>query len=250
MTDDRERSASEVSRLVRGRFGITVSECTIKRARQKMGWKRRTMKYCQQVRVANRPKRLDFALQCITNREQFQDVIFTDETTVKIQNSTGFSFWKDGEEIVERPKPKHPYQVHVWAGISRRGPTGIHIFTGIMETTLLPFIQQYYPDGHRLMQDNDPKHVSRSTRQWMEERNVNHWVTPPESPDMNPIENIWAALKHHIRRRVKPRNQEELLNGIVEFWNGLTVEQCNKYIDHLYKVVPKVIEKDGNASGF
>lgn len=119
-----------------------------------------------------------------------------------------------------------------------------------METTLLPFIQQYYPDGHRLMQDNDPKHVSRSTRQWMEERNVNHWVTPPESPDMNPIENIWAALKHHIRRRVKPRNQEELLNGIVEFWNGLTVEQCNKYIDHLYKVVPKVIEKDGNASGF
>lgn len=110
MIDDRERSASEVSRLVRGRFGITVSECTIKRARQKMGWKRRTVKYCQQDRVANRPKRLDSALQCITNREQFQDVIFTDETTVKIQNSTGFSFWKDGEEIVERPKPKHPYQ--------------------------------------------------------------------------------------------------------------------------------------------
>lgn len=65
---------------------------------------------------------------------------------------------------------------------------------------------------------------------------------------MIPIKNIWAALKHHIRRRVKPRNQEELINGIVEFWNGLTVEQCKKYIDNLYKVVPKVNEKDGNAS--
>lgn len=73
-------------------------------------------------------------------------------------------------------------------------------------------------------------------------------ILPPESPDMIPIENIWAALKHHIRRRVKPRNQEELINGIVEFWNGLTVEQCKKYIDNLYKVVPKVNEKDGNAS--
>jgi hypothetical protein len=49
---------------------------------------------------------------------------------------------------------------------------------------------------------------------------------------------------------VKPCNQDELVDGIVDFWNGLTVEVCNKYIDHLYKVVPKVIEKDGNASGF
>lgn len=111
MTDDRERSAAEVSRLVQERFAVNVSESTIKRARQKMGWKRRAVKYCQQVRVVNRPKRLDFAIQCVQTNEQFHDVVFTDETTVKIQNSTNFSFWKDGEQISERPKPKHPYQV-------------------------------------------------------------------------------------------------------------------------------------------
>jgi hypothetical protein len=49
---------------------------------------------------------------------------------------------------------------------------------------------------------------------------------------------------------VKPRNQDELVDGIVDFWNGLTVEVCNKYICHLYKVVPKAIEKYGNTSGF
>jgi hypothetical protein len=63
-----------------------------------------------------------------------------------------------------KPRPKHPVKVHVWAGISMRGRTGIFIFSGIMdatmytdilETTLLPFLHDTYPDGHKFMQDND-----------------------------------------------------------------------------------------------
>lgn len=66
-------------------------------------------------------------------------------------------------------RPKHPTKVHVWAGISRRGRAGICIFEGIMkkelyvdilEKSLLPFIQSTYPDAHKFMQDNDPKHTS------------------------------------------------------------------------------------------
>ena len=66
-------------------------------------------------------------------------------------------------------RAKHPVKVHVWAGISHRGCTGICIFDGIMDAvlyvniigeTLLPFLEDIYPDGHRLMQDNDPKHTS------------------------------------------------------------------------------------------
>jgi hypothetical protein len=111
MSDDRERSASEVSRSVRQRFGVTVSDSAIKRAQQKLGWKRRAVIYCQQVLIANKPKRLELALRCMIMNEQFQDVVFTDETTVKIQNSLNYSFRKDGGEIRQRPKPKHPYQV-------------------------------------------------------------------------------------------------------------------------------------------
>lgn len=84
----------------------------------------------------------------------------------------------------------------------------------------------------------------------MENNGVNHWPTPPESPDLNPIENLWAVLKHHIRRKIKPRTQQELINGIKQFWEALTPNDCNKYIDHLFKVVPAVIEEEGAASGF
>ena len=84
----------------------------------------------------------------------------------------------------------------------------------------------------------------------MAENGVVWWKTPPESPDLNPIENIWHELKEYIRREIKPRNKQELKDGIVAFWRTVDVVKCNKYIDHLKKVIPKVIELNGNATGY
>lgn len=125
-----------------------------------------------------------------------------------------------------------------------------HLFVEILRETLLPFIQQVYPTGHRLMQDNDPKHTSLYARDFLEDNNVNWWKTPAESPDMNPIENLWHELKEFIRREVKPKTKDELVAGIECFWGTVTVEKCLKYINHLKKVIPKVIELNGDATGY
>ena len=100
---------------------------------------------------------------------------------------------------------------------------------------------------HRLWQD--PKHVSKSTQQWMKDNDIVWWPTPAESPDMNPIENLWASLKYYIRHRVKPSTKEELVEGILAFWKTVTPEVCNNYINHLYKVIPEVVRRNGAATG-
>lgn len=140
-----------------------------------------------------------------------------------------------------------------------RGRTGICIFSGIMdaamyteilEATLIPFLRDTYPDGHKFMQDNDPKHTSRLAKAYLQEKNINWWPTPPESPDLNPIENMWHELKEFLRREVKPKTKDELVGGIQQFWDTVTGEKCRKYIRHLHKVIPRIIELDGAATGY
>ena len=88
------------------------------------------------------------------------------------------------------------------------------------------------------------------TKQLMEEQGIMHWPTPPESPDLNPIENVWASMKYHIRSKVQPKNKEQLVEGIKQFWSTLTPEACQKYINHMFKVVPMVVQRQGMASGY
>jgi len=75
-------------------------------------------------------------------------------------------------------------------------------------------------------------------------------VLPLESPDLNLIELVWGSLKQFLRNRYKPKNLEELKAGIETLWVSLMPQICQKYIGHLKKVIPKVIEVNGAPSGY
>ena len=100
------------------------------------------------------------------------------------------------------------------------------------------------------MMDNDPKHTSGYAADWMRENGVNWWKTPAESPDLNPIENLWHELKEYIKREIKPRSMDELIQGIITFWGTVDTAKCLKYIGHLSKVIPKVIALQRAATGY
>ena len=85
----------------------------------------------------------------------------------------------------------------------------------------------------RFMLDNDPKHCSRAAQKFYDEVGINWWCTPPESPDLNPIENLWHELKEYLRRVIKPRTKEELVDGITTFWAIVDTHKYSKYIGHL-----------------
>ena len=87
-------------------------------------------------------------------------------------------------------------------------------------------------------------------RSFFEDNGVHWWKTSPESPDANPIENLWHELKEFIHRETKPKNKQELIEGITTFWSTVDKEKCTKYIRHLHNVIPKTIELDGSATGY
>ena len=152
-----------------------------------------------------------------------------------------------------------PPKVHVRAGISSHGATSIVVFKGtlnstryceILESGLLPFLHKTFPDGYRFRQDNDPKHTSNYTKNFLLKNSVDWWRTPPDSSDLNPIDNVWGSWKYFLRHAYKPKNLKKLVPDIKQFWKSMIPEVCRKYIGHLQKVMPKVVDLEGAASGY
>lgn len=67
------------------------------------------------------------------------------------------------------------------------------IYVKILKEALLPSTQKMFPENNYLfMQDNDPKHTSKRAHAFFEQNGIEWWKTPAESPDLNPIENLWS----------------------------------------------------------
>ena len=103
-----------------------------------------------------------------------------------------------------------------------------------------------------VLQDNDSKHKSMSTRQWMEECGLAEHLmeTPASSPDINAIENVWSTMKDFLQRKIKPKTKDQLVEGIKTYWETVTTEQCGKFIDHIHKVLPVVVLNNGGSTDY
>ena len=114
--------------------GLEISIRTILRGRKQLGWSYCGSAYCQLIREPNKVKRKDWALKYL--HDDFQNVVWTDETTVQLECHKRFCCRKNGIRPQYKPRPKHPIKMHVWAGISWEGPTPVCIFEEIMNAKL------------------------------------------------------------------------------------------------------------------
>lgn len=240
--------------------GTNISKSTTRRAISAAGFTNTAPRYCQMIRNPNKIKRVDFCKQLIDCDETFDDVIFSDESSIQLHGNKQTCYRQNGSGPIHLPKPKHPLKLHVWAAISKRGASRILIFKDIMrkefftekilKDTLLPYIQTAFPNGHRFQQDNDPKHKSKLASNFMEANGINWWREwPSESPDLNPIEMMWNELKMYVDK-LQPRTEVQLIEAIQAFWNSrATPIQCRKYIEHNFKTVPVCYELEGRATG-
>ncbi len=121
MQRDDETTGKELAVQLYQETGAKVSTRSIYRGRKELGWSYRGAAYCQLIREVNKQKRLQWAEQYIG--DSFNDVIWTDETSVQFETHRRFCCRKNSQKPRNKPRPKYHVKVHVWGGISWKGPT-------------------------------------------------------------------------------------------------------------------------------
>ncbi len=66
----------------------------------------------------------------------------------------------------------------------------------------------------------------------------------PFSPDLNPIENLWAILGRKTRER-KPQNEYQLFQILTEAWESMDKGILNNLVDSLPRRIEAVIKNEG-----
>ena len=69
-------------------------------------------------------------------------------------------------------------------------------------------------DNYKIQMDNAPYHFSIAMKEYYKEFLIPLMYQPPKSPDLNPIERVWAVMKKRISDR-KPKNQNQLKEFIL-----------------------------------
>lgn len=190
--------------------------------------------------------------------EWWRKVLWSDESPYVLRYNRKKRVWRRHNE---RYKPfalkgtvKHDQKLMVWGCFAAHGVGNLYRVEGIMESEqykvilreqLLPSAQLLFQGrDYTFQQDNDPKHTSRATRAYMDELGIDPEEWPSQSPDLNPIENLWSYLDWTLRDR-QCGNLEELWEALQEGWYALDWEYLTKLADSMPRRLQAVIDNNG-----
>lgn len=132
----------------------------------------------------------------------------------------------------------------------------LEIFSESKEPWILPSIEilqeNVMPSVRKLMlgrrwtfqQDNYPKRTSKSTKAWFQQKSWSILDWPSQSPDLNPIENLWWDLKKAVAA-CKPVNLSQLEAFAIEAWAKIPTACCQKLVSWYAKHLREVIKAKG-----
>jgi hypothetical protein len=108
-----------------------------------------------------------------------------------------------------------------------------------------------YGSASLLQQDNAPVHTSKFTRDYLNEeanhRTLGGW--PAQSPDLNPVENLWAIMAQRMRSPVDAK-RDTLMREVRAIASGMDPTVVQKLADSWQSRCAAIIDADGGHTGY
>ena len=122
------------------------------------------------------------------------------------------------------------------------------LYKEILEVGLSSTICFYDMDHRRVIfqQDNAPIHNVKSMKQWFKQQTFCLLQLSAQSPDLNPIEHMWALVKRRLNQYENaPSDLLELWDCIQEIWYAISAKDCRQLYDSMPKRIAVVLASKG-----
>lgn len=246
--------------------GVILSRQTLQRVLHQNGLYGRRPRKTPLLQPRHVKARLTFAKTYLKKEPSFwSSVLWSDETKIELfgHRDVAFIWRKKGEAY--KPKNTVPTvkcgggSIMLWGCFSANGPGNLVKVDGIMrkeqyiqilEENIKQAAENLNLGEHwTYQQDNDPKHTAKVVKKWFHDNDINVMKWPSQSPDLNPIENLWMELKKRVRAR-KPSNLKDLETFAKEEWSRIPADTCKKLVSNYKNRLEAVIKNKGYATDY
>lgn len=275
--DTRRQALGEIKNAL----NLTVSSKTLHKVITKdIGLGHRIERKKPWLRPEQKVARLKFAKEHINwTEEEWKRVVWSDEMAMQTDANQGFKWvWRYPEEEYNEDCCRGTVisgfqKVRIWGAIrygklsklivvperEGDGKMNSHDYVDyIMDGEMFDFWMESSEElGQVVMMEDGAGYHQKAASVRRMQLEQDGWIGwgpgswPSSSPDLNPIENLWHILRSNIRKRkVQPRNKEQLIVALQEEWEKLNMELINKLCLSMPRRLQAVIDAKGGITKY
>lgn len=235
---NRKLSSRQVANQLTTDVGVSLDHKTVLKELRKCGIRKKSPKKKPCLTQGQMSQRLRFIELYESKPDEFWNhVIFSDEKKFNLfGHDGGVKLWiGEGEELKKEcvvRTQKFSQSVMIWGCFSARGTGRLEIckstingekYISILERKLIGTIRdQKFDDSEEnytvFQEDNAPCHTAKTVQRWMRQNKINRMWWPANSPDMNPIENLWAIMSRKLAL-TSYTTLQGLIENIIHIWH-------------------------------
>ena len=234
---NRGASCYALSKQMFENFNITISGTSVWRRKKDLGFNYRPPKRRQSLTDEQKAKRVKFAHSVLNSDIDFETLVFSDESRFCL-TPDNYCIWMRKNEKTEDcfiDVGKYDVSIMVYGAIAKN-----------YKSKLVVLDSMYGKGNYLFMQDGAPAHNSNLSELYLKKRCTFLKIWPANSPDLNPIEHLWGAMKRILKNQ-KFSTKEELEKKIFQIWESISMETINSLIDSFEGRLRYVIYENGES---